>query len=134
MPKTAAVIVATASIVIAVLLGVLVSLYAPTRAEPDLKSAYHAVLLTNGQAFFGRLEKANTAFPVLRDAFSLQSRVDPETKQVTSGLLKRSQEPHEPNATVLNATHILLIEPVKAGSRMDKLIEGAGKAADPTNK
>ena len=134
MPKTAAVVLAFASVVSAVLLAILIYLYAPTRAEPDLSGAYHAVLLTNGQAFFGRIEKANTAFPVLRDAFSLQNRMDPETKQVSSTLIRRSQELHEPDVTILKGEHILVIEPVKAGSRLDQLIEGARKAAQPPAK
>ena len=49
--------------------------------------------------------------------------MDPETKQMKSGLFKRSMEPHAPNMMYINASSISLIEPVSPDSQMAKLIK-----------
>src|ERR1700687_2642892 len=85
-------------IVIAALIGVLVYQNAITHSAPELTTPYQAVFLTNGQAYFGRLEKAGTAFPVLRDVYVVRSQVNQETKQVIGTLIKRGQEPHAPDS------------------------------------
>ena len=53
------------------------------RGVVAMTTPYQAVLLTNGSAYFGRLEGLGTPFPVLRDVFYVQSTQDPQTKQVT---------------------------------------------------
>jgi len=115
--------------VIAALLAVQVIQNARAHAEPELTTPYQAVLLTNGQAFFGKLENAGTAFPVLRDVYVVRGQVNQETKQVTGTLVKRGNEPHSPDRMILNGEHILVIEPVKPGSQIAKLIEEIGKQA-----
>jgi len=94
---------------------------------PELRAPFHAVLMMNGQAYFGRLERLGTTFPLLRDVYYVRSQVNPETKEVTNSLVKRGQEWHAPDFMLLNASQILLIEPVKPGSRMSKLIEESAK-------
>lgn len=81
-------------IIIVVLLAVLVVLNLRSQPKVDLTAPYHAVLLTNGQVLFGKLEKAGSPYPVLRDVFYLQSQVNPETKQVGTTLIKRGKEIH----------------------------------------
>ena len=98
------------------------------QAGPELVSPFHAVLLTNGQVFYGQIEAADTRFPVLREVHYLSSQTNPETKQVTSVLIKRGSEWHAPDAMILNIAHVLLIEPVKPGSQMDVRIEESRKA------
>jgi hypothetical protein len=80
-------------------------------------------MLTNGQTLLGRLENAGSAYPRLVDVFYVQNQVNPETKQVKTNLIKRGKELHEPAYTIINADHILLIEPVKPDSRLGKLVE-----------
>jgi hypothetical protein len=98
-------------------------------ATPDLATPYQAVVLTNGQVYFGKLEKLGAPYPTLRDVFYIQSRQNPETKQVSNTLVKRGRELHGPDHMILNAQHILFIEPVRADSQLGKLIDEARKQA-----
>ena len=129
MQKSDTIIFALFGSAIVVLLTALLYQNAKVHAEPELTTPFHGVLLSNGQAFIGRLEKAGTAFPVLREVYYVRSQTNPETKQVVNALVKRGQEWHAPDAMILNASHILLIEPVKPDSQMGKLIEENRKAA-----
>jgi hypothetical protein len=94
-------------------------------AGPRLETPYQAILLTNGQAYFGKLEGWGTPYPVLRDVFYVQSQTNPETKQVTNILVKRGKEWHGPDRMYLNASHIVLVEPVNPNSRVAELIRQA---------
>lgn len=86
-------------------------------------AAYSAVLLDNNQVYYGKLDKADTAYPVLTDVYYIQSQVNQETKAVTNILVRRGNEWHGPDRMYLNARHILLIEPVGANSKVSQLIE-----------
>ena len=90
-----------------------------------LTTPYQAVLLSNGSAYFGRLEGLGTDYPVLRDVFYVQSRQDPTTKAVSNILVKRGQEWHAPDRMILNAKMIVLVEPVSPSSRVAGLIAQA---------
>jgi hypothetical protein len=83
------------------------------------------VLLTNGSVYYGKLEGLGGPFPVLRDVFYVQAAADPNTKQTTNVLIRRGKEWHAPDYMVLNANHILLVEPVTPGSRVANLIAEA---------
>jgi hypothetical protein len=129
MQKSAIVVFAVFGSAIVALLAALLYQNGRVHAEPELNTPFHGVLLTNGQAFIGRLEKADTAFPVLREVYYVRSQTNPDTKQVVNTLVKRGQEWHAPDAMILNASHIVLIEPVKPDSQMGKLIEENRKTA-----
>lgn len=90
---------------------------------PSSTTPYQAVVMTNGQTFFGKLEQDEGSYPVLMDVYYIQSEVNSETKQVTNTLIKRGREAHEPDNMILNAAQILVIEPVKPDSHIGKLIE-----------
>ena len=130
MQKLGSVIVSLSAIAIAALLGVLVHQNWRTHAAPELSTPYHAVALTNNQVFFGRIDGLGSDYVVLRDVFYIQSRVvNAETKQVANVLVKRGGEWHAPDRMILNRQHVLLIEPVKADSQVDKLIAEQNKQA-----
>jgi hypothetical protein len=86
------------------------------------ETAYQAVLLTNGNVYFGTLEDYGTKFPVLRDVFYVQSSMNPETKQTTNVLVKRGKELHAPDRMYLNPNQIILVEPVGPDSKVAQLI------------
>jgi len=86
-----------------VLLAILVIQNARSRVIPELSTPYHAVLMVNGQAFFGRIENLDTQYPLLRDVYYVQSQTNPETKAVTNVLVKRGREWHTPDRMMLNA-------------------------------
>ncbi len=92
------------------------------RPRVQFDSQYQAVLLDNGQVYFGKLEAADSPFPVLRDVYYIQSKVDPQTKAVNNVLVRRGKEWHSPDRMVLNSRHVILIEPVGADSQVAKLI------------
>jgi hypothetical protein len=100
------------------------------RPNISLKTDYQAVFLDNGQVFFGRLENAGSAYPLLRDVFYVQSSVNKETKQVKNVLMKRGSEGHGPDRMYINARHIVVIEPVSPDSKVAQLIKEA-KTARP---
>ena len=105
-----------------------VSLYAARALRTrgvEMSTPYQAVLLSNGSAYFGRLEGLGTPFPVLRDVFYVQSVQDPEKKTVSNILVKRGKEWHAPDRMILNANMIVLVEPVNPSSRVALLIAQA---------
>lgn len=91
-------------------------------SKPDTGTPYQAVALMNGQMFFGRLEDSNRDYVTLRDVFYIQGRQNPETRAVTSVLVKRGGEAHAPDRLLINRQQVLLIEPVKTDSQIAKLI------------
>jgi hypothetical protein len=90
-----------------------------------MTTPYQAVLLSNGSAYFGRLEGLGTPYPVLQDVFYVQSTQNPETKQVSNILVKRGKEWHAPDRMILNANMIVMVEPLNPGSRVAQLIAQA---------
>lgn len=117
-------IMSVAAGIIAVALSVMAyaSVHGRTPVEPELSTPYHAVALTNGQVFFGRIDALGTDYTVLRDVFYIQSRQNPDTKQVANVLIKRGGEWHAPDRMIINRQQVLLIEPVKPDSQVAKLI------------
>ena len=91
-------------------------------AVSDASADYHAVLLSNGSVYFGKLQRLGTSNPVLRDVYYVQSSVDPQTKAVNSVLIKRGKEWHAPDRMILQAGSIVFAEPVSPGSRVAQLI------------
>jgi hypothetical protein len=83
---------------------------------------YQAVLLTNGTAYFGKLEGYGTPRPVLTEVYYIVSQTNPETKQQSNVLVKRGKELHEPDKMYLNPNQILCVEPVGEKSKVAQLI------------
>ena len=111
-----------ACVAIATVAGIL--LVTTHRSEADVKfdSTYQAVLLDNGSVYFGKLQGAGTDYPLLTDVYYVQSQVNQETKEVKNILIRRGNEWHSPDRMVLNARHIVLMEPVGPNSTVAKLI------------
>ena len=122
MKESLAWIMALAAVVIATALSVLAYQTWRANAPPRYATTHYAVLLLNGQAYFGRVEKVQSEHMVFKEVFYIQSRTNPETKQVTNVLVKRGQEWHAPDRLILNRRHVILMEPVTEGSQVAKLI------------
>lgn len=127
MQKPLAWILGITALVIAAAMGLIA--YQGTRSHgvPELSTPYHAVALINGQVYFGRIEALGTDYTVLRDVFYIQSRQNPETKEVANVLIKRGGEWHGPDRMIVNRQQVLLIEPVKEDSQVAKLIAEQSK-------
>ncbi len=91
------------------------------------ETEYQAVFLDNGQVYFGKLSETNKKFLLLDNVFYVQSQVNQETKQVNGILIKRGKEWHGPNLMRINTEHVVLIEPVSPGSKVQQLIAEANK-------
>ena len=94
-------------------------------AAPKAGSEYQAVFLDNGQAYFGKLEKADSKYTLLKDVYYIQSQQDPATREVNIVLTKRGSELHGPDMMYINHSHILIIESVTPGSKVGQLIKEA---------
>ena len=117
-------IITTLGLIITGVMLTLVLQYFLSRSMVELTSEYQAVVLTNGQTFFGKLERRGWSDPVLTDVHYVHRQVNPETRQIAAVTLRKAgNEWHEPDRMILNGNHIVFIEPVKPGSRVAKLIE-----------
>ncbi|HTR37152.1 MAG TPA: hypothetical protein VMH80_14705 [Bryobacteraceae bacterium] len=90
--------------------------------EPRFDVPFQAVLLDTGLVYFGKISGLNTPYPVLRDVYYIQSATNPETKQTSNILIRRGSEFHAPEYTVLEARHIVMVEPVGKNSKVAQLI------------
>lgn len=106
-----------------ILLAVLVFQEYRRQRRLTFDTPYQAIVLLNGQAYFGKLENFGAPFPVLTDVYYVQSQVNQETKQVTNTLIRRAKDAHAPDRMVINGRNILYIEPITPGSQVAKLIE-----------
>lgn len=96
--------------------------FGSSRSAPSFSVPFQAVLLDSGQVYFGKVTGLGTPFPVIHDVYYIQSTTNPETKQVSNILIRRGNEWHGPESTVVNARHIVMVEPVGANSKVSQLI------------
>ena len=99
----------------------------PSYGKQPSETDYRAVLMSNGMILFGKLHGLGTPLPVLTDVYYVQTAQDPKTKKPTTVLIKRGKEWHAPDRTVLNASQIILIEPVTEDSKVMNVIAESEK-------
>jgi hypothetical protein len=116
-----------AGIVAVLIVAGLAFWFSPERAVAAKTKGYSAVLLDNNSVYFGKVADLGSDYPVLTNVFYIQTSVNPETKQQSNILVKRGKEWHAPDKMVLNSRHIIMIEPVTAGSTVAKLIDQANE-------
>jgi hypothetical protein len=96
-----------------------------TRPGPAVvfTTPYQAVLLTNGSAYFGKLEGYGTNRPVLTEVYYIVTQTNPDTKQTSKVLVKLGKfELNEPDRMYLNPVQILGVEPVDPKSQLAQSI------------
>jgi hypothetical protein len=96
-----------------------------TRPGPAVvfSTPYQAVLLTNGAAYFGKLEGYGTPRPLLTEVYYIVTQNNPDTKQSSKVLVKLGKfELNEPDRMYLNPNQILGVEPVDPKSQVAQLI------------
>lgn len=96
-----------------------------TSSPPKFNTPYQAVLLDDGQVFYGKLSRLGTGYPEMTSVYYVVRTTDPQTKQTKNVLVKRGKEWHAPTATYFNARHVVMIEPVSSNSEVAKLISEA---------
>ena len=97
------------------------------RSTTTFNTPYQAVLLDTGQIYYGKISGLGTDLPEMRDVFYVQSTTNPETKQVSNVLIRRGKEFHSPDHMVINARHIVIVEPVGEHSKIADLIAEQNK-------
>jgi hypothetical protein len=121
MSKTAKVVLICLALAVA---GLSFEIYRMKQSvdPPAFITTYQAVLLDNGQVYYGMLSGLGTRFPVMKDVYYIVRTEDTQTKQVKNVLVRRGKELHAPTETILNARHILMVEPVGTNSEVARLI------------
>jgi hypothetical protein len=102
--------------------GLAVGLWMQHSSAPKIDTPFQAVLLDSGQVYYGKVTGLGTDFPVLHDVYYIQSAQDPQTKQVSNVLIRRGKEWHGPEETVINARHLIMVEPISPDSKVAALI------------
>jgi hypothetical protein len=72
------------AIAIAIAMGAFGAIRWSTGGATELNTPYQAVLLDNGEAYYGRIEGLGTAFPVLKEVYYVEHGVNPQTKEVNN--------------------------------------------------
>ncbi len=121
---------------IACLAALALALAAGCSSGTDLKfsTEYQAVLLDNGQVYFGKVSDTSSSFIQVSDVYYVQRLMEPDKKEAKNVLIKRGSELHGPEFMRINARHVVLIEPVSPDSRVAQLIREAktpGAAVPP---
>jgi len=85
---------------------------------------FQAVLMTNGVAYYGKLEGYGTPRPVLTDVYVIVTQTNPDTKQTSKGLFKldKVEDLYQPDRMYINPNQILGVEPVNPNSKVAQLI------------
>jgi hypothetical protein len=100
---------------------------------PRFDTPFEAVLLDNGQVYYGKLTGLGTPYPEMTDVYYVVNAVDPTTKKVKHVLVKRGKELHAPTETFLNQRHIIMIENVGTSSEIANLIRQARSGSAPAD-
>jgi hypothetical protein len=87
----------------------------------DFKTEYQAVLLGDGQVYYGKVDKIDVDFLVLSDVYYFQKTTGPGEAQAL--LIKRGREGHGPDISYINTKYIVMVEPVKPDSQIGKAIK-----------
>jgi hypothetical protein len=95
----------------------------PRKEAKPLQTEYQAVLLDNGSAYFGKTVSITKDFLTLSDVYYVQTRTNPDTKQVSNVLIRRGKEWHGPDRMVINRQHLVFMEPVAPDSTVAHLIQ-----------
>lgn len=94
--------------------------------KPLLTTTYQAVTLLSGETFYGRIDHFGTDHPVLRDAFTLHTETDAQSRSPKRTLVRRKDTLTGADHVVFPATAIAFVEPVRADSAVGRLIKDAG--------
>jgi hypothetical protein len=94
--------------------------------RPLLTTAYQAVVLRNGDVFYGRIGHLGTDHPVLRDVFTVRQERDSETGNPRYVVMKRKDGVNGADHMILTVNAIAFVEPVHPDSTIGRLIEQTG--------
>ena len=109
--------------IIALLAGVLFFRHPGFAPKLDSRITHYAVALNNGLMVYGHPESVCRGVVVLTDVYFVARQTDPKTNEAHNTLVsRRKSQWHSPDRMILNATNILVMEPVDPASSVAKLI------------
>ena len=94
--------------------------------QPLLTTTYQAVTLRTGDVLYGRIDRLGSDHPVLRDAFSIRTEIDPPTQRTRRVLVRRKDGPTGADHVIMPAAAIMVVEPVQPDSIIGRLAAQAG--------
>ena len=121
------------SIIIGLCLVICMSACKKQDESISFTTEYQAVFMDNGQVYFGKLEKAASDHPLLKEVYYIGQQQGPDGKGVANILLKRGNEWHGPDSMYITKNHIVMIESVSPTSKVAELIKEL-KAKEPEKK
>ena len=92
-------------------------------AKLELATTYQVVFLDNNNMYIGKMQQPGGDFIRLTNVYYIQNQANPETKQITKTLVRRSSELHKPELMYINTKHVVMIEPVAPDSQIAKIVE-----------
>ncbi|HEX8762747.1 MAG TPA: hypothetical protein VF733_03215 [Candidatus Saccharimonadales bacterium] len=113
-------------------IAIAISLYFGKNKEAKyvIKDKYQAVFLTNGQVYFGKLNRVHDSFVDLQEIYYLNSQQQPESgnkneaQQTSFSLVKLGCELHGPaDQMIINRDQISFWENLKTDGKVAKAIE-----------
>jgi hypothetical protein len=90
--------------------------------QPLTTTEYQAVMLTNGNVFYGRIDHLGSDYPVLRDVFRVRQDVRSATPRPGYMLVRRKDDITGADHMIIPASAIAYIEPVAGDSTVGRLI------------
>jgi hypothetical protein len=110
-------------VIIAVLVGVWYFSNPGFDPKLDSKVAYYAVTLTNGTSIYGHPVSMKRGTLVLTEVHYVVRQTNPQTNEVHNTLVSQHKSVwHNPDEMIINARHILMMEPVDPTSTVAKLM------------
>ena len=97
---------------------------------PAFNGGYQAVVLDNGQVYFGKLTGLGTDYPKMTDVYYIMQGSDATNHDRKNVLVRRGKEWHGPKETYLSARHIIMVEPVDGSSEVGRLIRESQSRQD----
>ena len=94
--------------------------------RPLLTTPYQAVVLQNGDVYYGRIAHLGTDHPVLRDVFTVRQEPDSQAGHPRYVVVKRTDGVNGADHMILTVTAIAFVEPVRPDSTIGRLIEQTG--------
>jgi hypothetical protein len=123
-------IIWTVAALVVIAAGVAYTIGRARKSDVKFPTSYQAVRLMDGSVYFGKLEGYGGPTPVLTQVYYIVSQTNPDTKQVSTILVKLGKaDPYQlykPDRIYLSSRQILFVEPVGADSQVAQKIKEQG--------
>lgn len=93
---------------------------------PNKDQARQAIFLTNGQVYFGKIEREDDRYLVLREIYYLktQDQLSPNNPDKRVSIIKLGEEAHRPEDKMyISRSQILFYEQMKKDSKINEAID-----------